>query len=342
MPHTFVIHNPWALGDTVCLSALARDIHAAHPGRYAVKFSGHYRNVFWINNPHATKADDAKDGQLIRLEYQSGIREAGRGSKIHFLSWFHRAFSTLTGVQVPCTEPKGVIVLSKDEEKVRAEGRYWVVVPGGKLDMTAKIWSVLYWQETVDRLAGYGVRCVQAGGDFDRHLHPKLDNVEQWVGKTKSERHFFSLIKGAEGVICGITAAQHIAATFDKPCVVIAGGREEWWWEAYTNNGQWPASCSPVRVPHRFLHTMGLFDCNGNLNKGCWKDRAVPVEPSDYSVPRNKQRLCLQPTTVGNQGLPACMALIQPEHVVGAVLSYYDDGTLPSPENYRARLIRLL
>jgi hypothetical protein len=329
--HTFTIHNPWALGDTVCLSALARDIHAAHPGQYAVKFSGHYRNVFWINNPHAQKTEEPQ-GQLVRLEYQSGIREAGRGSKIHFLSWFHRAFSTLTGIDVPCTEPKGVIVLDKDEQKVKAEGRYWVVVAGGKLDMTAKIWSALYWQETVDRLKTYGVRCVQAGGDFDRHLHPKLDNVEQWVGRTKSERHFFSLIAGAEGVICGVTAAMHIAAVFDKPCVVINGGREEPWWEGYTNcyaPTAFGAKCKPVKVEHTFLHTMGLLDCNGNLNKGCWKDRAVPMEPADYTVPKSKQRLCLQPATVGNQGLPLCMKMITPDHVVEAVMNYYEKGVLP-------------
>lgn len=330
--HKLILHNTWALGDGVCLSALPRDIHRAYPGKYEVFMAGHYKNVLWKNNPYCQlAAEKGQDGQVVRLEYMSGIKQAGRGAKIHFLSWFHRKFSELTGLKVPVTEPKGVIVLSPEEKKARPPGRYWLVVAGGKQDMTAKIWSASYWQQTVDTLGRLGVRCVQAGGAHRRHFHPKLDNVEQWVGKTQNERHFFSLIAGAEGVICGITAAMHIAAVFDKPCVVVAGGREEPWWEHYQGSLTFGPECSSVKVPHRFLHTMGLFDCNGNLNKGCWKDRAVPIEQADYSVPRNKARLCVKPTTVGNQGLPTCMAMITPDHVIEAVMSYYEDGTLPKP-----------
>lgn len=334
MPHPLVIHNSWALGDTVCLSALARDIHRAYPGQYRVLMSGHYAGVAWLNNPHAEKAPPDPKGQLVKVEYHSGIIRCNTGTpKKHFLSWFHHSFEQTTGLKVPVTEPKGDIHLSPAELKVRADGRYWVVVAGGKQDMTAKVWAAAYWQQVVDELSRRGVRCVQAGGDFNRHFHPRLDRVEQWVGKTRSERDFFALIANAEGVVCGVTAAMHIAAAFDKPCVVVAGGREAPWWEAYTNR-YFPESfgdkCSPVKVEHVYLHTIGLLDCGiGNLDRGCWKDRTVPLEQADHVNPTNKMRLCKRPATVGHQAVPECMKLVVPDLVVKAVMSYYEKGVLP-------------
>ncbi len=332
---SLILRNEWALGDTVCLSALVRDVHRAHPGKYQLWMEGHYRNVFWRNNPHAAPVKPGVQGRLIKLEYLNGIRAAGRGEKVHFLSWFHKSFAAVTGITVPVTEPKGDIHLSAEERKAAVPGRYWVVVAGGKKDMTAKVWAAAYWQQTVDALTRHGLRFVQAGAQFRDHFHPLLGGVDQRVGKTNSEREFFSLIHNAEGVICGITSAMHVAAAFDKPCVVIAGGREEPWWEAYTN-AYFPHSfgpvCSQVRVPHRFLHTMGVLDCGvGNLTKGCWRDRAVPIEQADHTNPEKIRRLCKKPATVAAQSLPKCMAMITPAHAVEAVLSYYEDGTLPPP-----------
>lgn len=333
MPHALVIQNTWALGDTVCLSALARDLHAAYPGQYEVFFDGHYKNVFWLNNPHAKPAPKEPRGQRVELEYASGIRLCNQGLKKHFLSWFHHSFEQVTGVKVPVTEPRGVIRLTPEEAARRPEGRYWVVVAGGKFDMTAKVWSPLYWQQTVDTLARHGVRCVQAGNEFTRHFHPRLANVEQYVGKTRSERDFFALVAGSEGVVCGVTAAMHIAAVFDKPCVVIAGGREAPWWEGYTNcyaPTAFGARCRPVAVEHTYLHTIGLLDCGvGNLDRGCWKDRTVPIEQADHVHPRNKGQLCRKPVSVGHYAVPECMRMITPDHVVEAVMNYYEKGVLP-------------
>lgn len=348
-PHTLILHNSWALGDTVCLSALARDVQRAYPGQYRVLMGGHYRNVAWLNNPHCAAAPDDAKGQLVRLEYHSGIIKCNNGGpKKHFLSWFHQSFEDITGVRVPVTEPKGNIHLSPAERKNRPDGRYWVVVAGGKLDMTAKVWSTLYWQQTVDLLARQGLRCVQAGGDFNRHFHPKLTGVEQYVGKTRSERDFFALIAGAEGVVCGVTAAMHVAAAFDKPCVVVAGGREAPWWEGYVNNffpHSFGSACKPVRIPHRFLHTIGSLDCGvGNLDRGCWKDRTVPLEQADYVNHKNMFRLCKRPVEVAHQMVPECLKMITPDVVVDAVLSYYRDGTLPAPgrEHAITRTVRSL
>jgi hypothetical protein len=327
--HTLIIHNQWAIGDVVCLSALVRDLQLAYPNTYDVQISGHYRNVFWRNSPYATVAPEKPTGQLVKLDYQDGIAESNAGRRVHFLTWFHESIRRKLGICVPVTLPKGDIHLTAEERRPTVNGPYWLVFAGGKKDMTAKVWSASYWQRTVDELLRQGIRCVQAGGDFADHFNPTLTNVENMVAKTRDQRAFFSLVANAEGVICGITSAMHLAAVFDKPCVVIAGGREPWWWESYTNEGQWPASCRPVRVPHRFLHTMGRIECGlGNLNRGCWRTRTVAVTLDDVTKPKAKDKLCRRPVTIEQQAVPECLKMIKPDDVVGAVLSYYSDGTL--------------
>lgn len=323
----YVIQNRWALGDTVCLSAFVRDLNLTYPGQYRLSMSGHYANVFWYNNPYVTPLNPRLNAPVLKFDYRPGMKESGRGVRKHFLTWFHRDFEQRTGVRVPVLKPKGDIHLNAEEKVAKVPGRYWVVVAGGKLDMTAKIWHTDRFQEVVDRLAYYGVRCVQAGAVFNRHVHPTLKNCYQYVGATNNERDFFSLIYNAEGVICGITAAMHIAACFDKPCVVLAGGREEPWWEAYTNHyGNFGPDAEPVAVPHKFLHTVGLLDCC--KDRGCWKARTVPIEPSDLTNREKRDRLCLHPVKL-TQPVPKCLDMITVDHVVEAVMEHYEDGTLP-------------
>ena len=137
------------------------------------------------------------------------------------------------------------------------------------------------------------------------------------------------IIRDAEGVICPVTAAMHIAAAFDKPCVVIAGGREAPWWEAYVREYSAFGAGGPYpEIPHRFLHTFGALDCS--RGPACWKKRTVPIEPDDTRDPRKARKLCVAPVRpLGSQPVPKCLDMIGVDHVVEAVLSYYADGTLP-------------
>jgi hypothetical protein len=332
-PHPITINNVWALGDTVCLSAFVRDLHLAYPGQYRTALSGNYRS-FWENSPHVFRGEQPR-GQLYTPEYLEGIRAAGRGVKVHFLSWFHRDFETKFGIKVPVRFPHGDVHLSEKERQDRPFPglRYWLVNAGGKLDMTAKVWHTARYQAVVDRLAALGVPCVQTGADMRKHFHPRLANCPSAIGKTDSIRKLFSLVYHAEGVVCGITGLMHLAAAFKKPCVVIAGGREEPWWEGYVNSWHDTAfgpKCPPVDPEHRFLHTIGLLDCGvGNLAKGCWRDRAVPVERADLTNARQKEKLCRLPLRLPDQSVPQCMQMIEVDHVVEAVMSYYERGELP-------------
>jgi ADP-heptose:LPS heptosyltransferase len=331
--HTFLLRGRkgFALGDAVLVTALVRDLHLAYPGRYRVMTDTHFSNV-WHHNPRVERPDYKQEHQRVDLSYVSGIASSKQGRKHHYLSWFHKDFELKTGVKVPVRLPKGEIFLSEEEEKPLVSGRYWVVLSGGKLDMTTKHWGPSRYQQVVDRLRERGVRFVQVGASHKNHFHPPLGGVLNLVGRADDARQLFTLVKYADGVVCGVTSAMHIAACFDKPCVVVAGGREEPWWEAYVNNfspDSFGKDAEPVRVEHKYLHTLGLLDCC--KHQGCWKARTVPLEDKDNEPPR-KNQLCELPVR-GPEPVPRCMEMITPEHVVEAVMSYYEDGVIPSLKN---------
>lgn len=325
-PKPIVFRNLYALGDTVCLSAAIRDIERAHPGKFRISLAGHYTS-YWKHCPYVHPIDPALKAPVIDVNYKDGAEASHAGRyKFHFLTWFHRTLGKRLGISIPVTAPKGEIFLKPQPPRL-IPGRYWVIVAGGKLDMTTKWWHFARYQTVVDQLATHGIRCVQAGANFDKHVHAKLRNCESTIGRTDDIADLFALIKYSEGVICGITSAMHIAAAFDKPCVVIAGGREEPTWEAYTNHGQFPDGCAPVAMPHTFLHTISLLECCQRL--GCWRALTVPFKPEHTATVAKRTQLCTDPVRDSAQTIPRCLHMIEPQHVVEAVLQYYKQGSIP-------------
>lgn len=306
-----------------------RDIHVAYPGEFETDFNTTVTPI-WENNPyvtklwnHNTKAPSilSADTRMIACQYQRGLKEQNTET-IHFCSYFHRDFEKQTGIKVPLSLPHGDLHLSSHEQTTPpVNGRYWLMLTGGKSDFTIKVWHTKYFQEVSDRLGDMGLGVVQAGAAQKGHWHPKLTgehviNLCGWGGF----REFLQQIYHAEGVICGVTAAMHIAAAFHKPCIVIAGGREAWWWEAYVNENKGLGIGSGKHpMPHRFLHTIGLLDCC--KHHGCWKNKVVPLA--------NDKLICTQPIITPEMPIARCMQMITPEHVMTAVSSYYTDGSLP-------------
>lgn len=323
-----VLDHRFALGDTIVFTALPRDIHRAFPGQYEIMVQSNWTPV-WTNNPHVTTFD-AKSPKALRLEirYRDGISEAGKGRWIHMLAWYHEHFRRLTGLTVPVTYPGGDIHLTEAEKVPFVRGRYWVILSGGKRDITAKVWGHHNYQKVVDSLVGFGLRFVQVGATHHDHTHPPLRGALNMIGHTEQCRDLFNLILHADGVICGVTGCMHIAAALGKPCVVVAGGREEPWWEAYTGAYKaFGASCPDPNPPHRYLHTISLIHCC--QSRGCWRKRTIPLEPRDHT--NGMSYLCKEPVRrSGEPAVPLCLDMIKPDHVIEAVLSYYADGTIPA------------
>lgn len=328
----FILAFQMAPGDVSMLTALVRDLKLTYGERYLVDVRTNFPDL-WRNNPYLTPLREGEPGvEYLSLQsdaYIEALKRAHSGERIHFIRAFHMTFERRTGIRVPLLHPRPDYHLTEEERtQPFIRGRYWVVVPGGKLDATTKIWSQRRWQDLVDRLRRWGLRFVQEGATKKFCVHPPLQNVLSVVGMT-SIRDLMRNVYHAEGVICGITFPMHLAAGLEKPCVVVAGGREEPWWEAYDNTypGAFGPTASPVRVPHRYLHTLGRLPCCAR--NGCWAARVVPIADNRAKYNNN---LCKRPVhDEGGQILPECLRMISVDHVVAAVMSYYEDATLPPP-----------
>lgn len=323
-PRRLVLIHKHAPGDTLVLTGLVRDIALTHPGEFEVDVLVNGDSLF-RNNPHITPLKNLNATreriEYIKICYGKGIREQAHET-VHFLGYFHRNFEQQCKARVPLTLPYPDLHLS-DEERTQPliDGRYWIILSGGKNDFPVKVWSTAGFQAVVDKLAGAGLGVVQIGSTAAGHWNPTLTGVLNLVGRTNL-RDMMRLIHHADGVICGVTCAMHMAAALQRPCVVIAGGREAWWWEAYVRENKGlggPACAAKLAVPHRFLHTIGLLDCCQYA--GCWKDQVVKIG-SSHSV-------CYKPITLPGQVLPQCMDMITPETVFEAAMSYYTDKSLP-------------
>jgi len=343
MKHKMIIRHKWALGDTILMTALIRDIHKTYPGEYETGVDTHWTNVWW-NNPYVSKFEPKNSIQTIEIGWGDAIswnayaKYGNKKEMKHILAWYHYDFEKKTGIKVPVTDPKPDLHLTQEERSRRIQGRYWVIISGGKLDMTTKHWHAHRAQEVVDKLRGQGIHCVQVGAVHNSHIHPPLKGVTNLIGQTENVRDLWNIILHADGVICGVTGAMHIAAAFDKPCVIYAGGREEPWFEAYVNAfNAFGKGANPVKVEHKFLHTIGLLDCCDK--QGCWKKRTIPLDPQDLS--RKAYTLCRQPVRPEHSHPVAkCQDLILSDHVVEAVMDYYDKNVLPpiQPPKQRVEL----
>ena len=327
------LRHRYALGDTVLMTGLVRDIHRAYPDKYEIEVDTHFTNVWW-NNPFVVK-DKEKNSKhppielswLNAIHWNSYAKYGTRQEMKHILAWYHYDFGRHTGIEVPVTDPWPDLHLDASEKIRRVAGRYWVVISGGKLDLTTKHWHTHRVQEVVDKLSAFGIRCVQTGAVNQGHVHAPLNNVVNLIGKTENARDLFNVIMHADGVICGVTAAMHIAAAFRRPCVVFAGGREEPWFEAYVNSFEaFGPTANPVPVEHKFLHTIGLLECCDK--QGCWKRRVVPIDPPDRTT--KVHTMCRNPVRPEHSHPVAkCQDLITSDHIVEAVMDYYDKNVLP-------------
>ena len=323
----FLIDFKMAPGDVSMLTALVRDLKLTYGDQYDINVKTNFPAI-WRHNPYLSDFKEGDPGvETLHLGKQGPMAAAIRESNkqhVHFVTYFHREFHQRTRIHVPCLFPGPDIHLSeKEKSEPMIDGRYWIIVPGGKLDMTNKIWSQVRYQEVVDKLRPWGLRFVQEGATKRLCVHPPLDNVLNLVGQT-SIRDLLVNIYHAEGVICGVTFQMHVAAALQRPCVVLGGGRENPWWEAYVDD--WKAfgdKSPPVAVPHRYLHTVGLLQCC--KSNGCWKQRVVRLNDRT----KHDTSLCLLPTTAErSQIVPKCLDLITTDHVIEATMSYYEDGTL--------------
>jgi ADP-heptose:LPS heptosyltransferase len=330
-----ILRNFQSPGDVVMLTAAVRDLHRAYPGQFLtdVRTSAH---PLWAHNPYLTQICDSDPGATT-IDCQYPLIHQSNHRPVHFIHGFIEDLSQQLGLNIYPTAFKGDIHLAPEEKRWMSQVQeitrevlpFWIVVAGGKTDFTIKWWDATRWQQVVDHFRGR-ILFVQVGEA--RHIHPPLEGVLDLRGRTNL-RQLVRLVYHAQGVVCPVTLLMHLAAAVDvkggrpknRPCVVVAGGREPAQWEAYPH--------------HQFIHRNGALHCCDN--GGCWKSRTVPLGDDD----QKDEKLCLDVVDLvtgqrqsgkdwgqGHGGtsrrlLPRCLDLISTEEVIRRIETYFDGGT---------------
>jgi hypothetical protein len=318
-----ILRNFQSPGDGVMLTAALRDLHLCYPRTFKTDVRSSCP-ALWENNPWLTPLDE-KDPEVRVLRCDYPMVHRSNEAPLHFIHGFIEDLNRKLDLSIRATEFKGDLHLSAREKSWYSQVReilgedlpFWIVVSGGKYDFTAKWWDPARTQKVVDHFLGR-LLFVQVGEQG--HHHPPLRNVIDLRGKTDL-RQLVRLVYHSQGVLCGVSALMHLAAAVEvkggrpknRPCVVVAGGREPSQWEAYPH--------------HQYLHTNGALLCCDN--GGCWKSRVLPLGDGDEA----DKSLCVDP--VGS--LPRCMDMITAEDVIRRVELYFQGGAVRplTPEEWR-------
>lgn len=293
------------------LTAAVRDLHRAWPGEFLTDVRTPCPGL-WEHNPHLTPLDPEGPGvETIDCEYP--LIHRANHEPWHFLHGFLDFLAQRLGRHIPLTEFRGDLHLAAIEKIWMSQVQeitgdpipFWIVNAGGKYDYTIKWWDPARYQAVVDHFRGK-ILFVQIGEQG--HLHPPLRGVIDLRGKT-GLRQLVRLVYHAQGVLGPVSLPMHLAAAVEtgpgmpknRPCVVIAGGREPPHWEAYPH--------------HQFIHTVGALLCCDQ--GGCWKSRTVPLGDGDEKD--DPSNLCLD--VAGS--LPRCMDMIAAEDVIRRIEAYF-------------------
>jgi hypothetical protein len=318
-PQRLILRCFLSPGDIVVMTAVVRDLRLAYPGRFLidVRTAG---EAIWENNPHLTPLrEDDPNVRVIEMQYPL-IHESNQ-RPYHFIHAYPKHLEKQLGLSIPVTHFKGDIHMSDLEkswisqvEETGFRGNFWIIIAGGKYDYTAKWWNPDHAQAVVDHFRGR-ILFVQCGESH--HWHPRLDGVLDLVGKTDL-RQFIRLMYHADGVLCPVTFAMHLTAAVEtkpgkplnRPCVVVAGGREPSHWEAYTH--------------HQYIGTNGALPCCDA--GGCWRSRCQPVGDGDA---KDHLNLCLNPVQLSPElRIARCMNMITAADVIRRIEMYYEGGNL--------------
>ena len=321
-----IFKNYQSPGDIVMLTAAVRDLALSHPEIViGVDTSA---GEIWENNPYISKLDKKDPGvKVYEVDYPI-IHESNEG-QYHFIHGFRKDIENKLNLRIKPTKFKGDIHISDEEkswmsqiEEMGIKDDFWIIVAGGKTDFSCKWNNPNTYQKIINYFKNK-ITFVQVGcdkhvdNDEPDHWQPQLDNVINLVNKTDL-RQFIRLIYHSVGVLCTVTFAMHAAAAIEmkktppvnRPCVVVAGGREPPQWEAYPH--------------HRFLSLNGALDCCDN--GGCWKSRCQKIGDGDE---KDVKDLCEYPVQINDSlRIPKCMDMIKAKDIIRAIETYYKGGVL--------------
>lgn len=333
-----VLRQDLCPGDVTVMTVVPRELYRHYPGKFEISVQTNHPGI-WENNPYivhhfSLKQTVPSSYKVINLHYD--VKKANDGD-LHFMHAFladaARQLAPYGVESLPLTEFRPCICLTDEEKRRRPsidgilENKpFWLIMAGGKQDVSTKWWDQSRWQHVAHRLATDPrfPLLAQVGKGGDLAVHYRLQNCASLLDMT-SLRELIWLTYCSRGVICGVTCLMHIAAALSKPAVVVAGGREAWWWDSYDQRSferhersipEQFRNLLPLRPPHIYLDTLGGLQCCAG--GGCWKkgigekpvgDNCVDLLKPEHPYDRTRR---VMPQ-------PRCMTMITADMVLDAV-----------------------
>ena len=322
LPKRIIFHNRQAIGDILMMTCSIRDFKRVFPN-IQIKVETTAMHI-WDYNPNICqeKWNDVIDGkenteQNIKLAINEnkpiklyigpskGTNASNRSDK-HFANAYRMSIEDVLNVKIPQGLIRPDIYMTEEEYKKDAiiKQPYWLIIAGEKGDWTCKTFPFQKWQEVVEKLPN--IIFVQLGSSGHKHPELKEKNVINYIGKTQDRntgiRDLFNLFLNCEGSIGLVSFQMHLAAAFNKPCVVMAGAREPVWFTRYP--GQ------------RYMASDGCLSCtvkNNDEPTACWFC---------------KLERCSQKRIYTEQEVPRCSDVFSSDEVVNEIKRYYDGGRL--------------
>jgi len=294
-----VFHNRQRIGDMLMFTCGVRDFKKAYPDVRVnvISTAGH----IWDYNPNIDRSIVPTEENTFKIG-PTHLTNASNRIDWHFANAFRVAIEDALNIHIPQGESKADVYFTQEEynEPRVIKDPYWIICVNGELGWGCKMYPIDRWQTFVNQ--NPDITFVQIGAQEDNPPRLQGSNVIDYVGKTQSKqtgiRDLFKLFLNAEGSIGLVSFHMHLSGALDKPCIVVAGGRE-------------PVSFT--RYPgHRYLSTDGCLPCSITA---CWH---CAIETCHNFVIDN----------VTGQKVPQCVNIIQPEELTHALNQYYIGGRL--------------
>lgn len=288
-----ILGNPMAIGDNLVLTTAIRHIHEQYPNEFKIGVSSYYPEVY-LNNPDITQfsAEELEEFiPTITVNYTDEFEHKKTSGK-HFAQGYITFLNNVFDLNIKLTDCRPSVYLSDEEieeakqikESNGINNKFWVLSAGIKQDIPLKNYSASRWQEFVYEISKKGIDIVQVGDH--KAINPVLKGCHNLVGKLNL-RQLFALSAISEGMIGHVSLQMHLAAALRKPCIVVAGGRENISWNCYNNQ--------------KFISSVGYLDCCKET--ACWKRNIS--ECSNY-----------------NETMSKCMFLIKSSDLVDHVVKF--------------------
>lgn len=213
-----ILKTDQAPGDALVMTSAIYSLSRMYPNTYRIGVISPYPEIFKYN-PDITPIEEMPNASaLIHMHYPAIHASNTRG--ITFMQGYCEFLGKALDIDLPLLTNRPHLYFDEAVPPKYRQTPYWVICSGGKLDFTNKLWGFYNYQAVVFRLKEK-LDFIQVGEKTSEHPH--LIGTYDIVGQT-GLRELFDVIRGAVGVLCGVSLPMHIAAALEKPAIVIAGG----------------------------------------------------------------------------------------------------------------------